>query len=219
MDALAQRLVASDFDLRSLVRDICNSRVYQLSSQPNASNKLDTRQFSRSYLRRLRADVLMDSFVAVTGMERGFNDWPKNTKAIDFYPRTGGDTARAGCGDVFMETFGRSPRKSVSSTETKLEPTLSQTLHLMVGNTLEPRLGANGRLNRILKESATPEAALEQLFILSLSRTPTAAAIAAPARMPARPMLFRALTGSTRGAAFPTSPSRRRSRCRASSVR
>jgi hypothetical protein len=178
MDALAQRLVASDFDLRSLVRDICNSRVYQLSSQPNASNKLDTRQFSRSYLRRLRADVLMDSFVAVTGMQRGFKDWPKETKAIDFYPRTGGDTARAGCGDVFLETFGRSPRKSVSSTDSKLEPTLSQTLHLMVGNTLEPRLSANGRLKEIIKESVTPEAALEQLFVLSLSRKPTAAEIA-----------------------------------------
>ena len=174
MDALAKRLVDSGFDLRSLVRDICNSRVYQFSSQPNASNKLDTRQFSRSYLRRLRADVLMDSFVAVTGMPRYFSGWQKGTKAIDFYPRVAGDTGRAtGCGDVFMETFGRSPRKSVSSTDTKLEPTLSQTLHLMVGDTLEPRLGANGQVQEIVQGAETPEAALEQLFILALSRKPT----------------------------------------------
>jgi len=173
MDALAKRLVDSGFDLRSLVRDICNSRVYQFSSQPNASNKLDTRQFSRSYLRRLRADVLMDSFVAVTGMRRDFVGWQKGSKAIDFYPRVGGDTARVGCGDVFMETFGRSPRKSVSSTDTKLEPTLSQTLHLMVGDTLEPRLGANGRVKEIVQGAETPEAVLEQLFILALSRKPT----------------------------------------------
>jgi len=173
MDALAKRLVQSGFDLRSLVRDICNARVYQLSSQPNASNKLDTRQFSRAYLRRLRADVMMDSFVAVTGMQRDFVGWKKGSKAIDFYPRVGGDTMRAGCGDVFMETFGRSPRKSVSSTDTKLEPTLSQTLHLMVGDTLEPRLGANGRVKEIVQGTETPEAALEQLFILALSRKPT----------------------------------------------
>jgi hypothetical protein len=61
LDALSKRLVDSGFDLRSLVGDICNSRVYQLSSQPNASNRLDTRQFSHAYLRRLRADVMMDS--------------------------------------------------------------------------------------------------------------------------------------------------------------
>lgn len=173
MDALAKRLVATNFDLRSLVRDICNSRVYQLSSQPSASNKLDTRQFSRSYLRRLRADVLIDSFVAVTGMERGFNGWQNGTKAIDFYPHMGGDTARAGCGDTFLETFGRSSRKSVSSTETKLEPTLSQILHLMIGNTIEPRLGANGRLKTIVETSDSPQTALERLFILALSRKPT----------------------------------------------
>ena len=72
-----------------------------------------------------------------------------------------------------METFGRSPRKSVSSTDTKLEPTLSQTLHLMVGDTLEPRLGANGRVKEIVQGAETPEAVLEQLFILALSRKPT----------------------------------------------
>ena len=116
----------------------------------------------------------MDSFVAVTGMPRYFSGWQKGTKAIDFYPRVAGDTGRAtGCGDVFMETFGRSPRKSVSSTDTKLEPTLSQTLHLMVGDTLEPRLGANGRVKEIVQGAETPEAVLEQLFILALSRKPT----------------------------------------------
>ena len=173
MDALAKRLVTSDFDLRSIVRDICNSQVYQLSSRPNPSNQLDTRHFSRSYLRRLRADVLLDAFIAVTGMDRGFSGWQPGSKAIDFYPRVAGDTARAGCGDPFLETFGRSPRQSVSSTQTKREPTLSQILHLMVGNTIEPRLGANGRLQAIIEEDLPFETALEKLFILTLSRQPT----------------------------------------------
>ena len=54
-----------------------------------------------------------------------------------------------------------------------MEPTLSQTLHLMVGNTIERRLRANGRISAIAKQSATPKSALEQLFILTLSRKPT----------------------------------------------
>ncbi len=79
----------------ALVRDICTSRVYQLSSKPNATNALDDRQFSRCRLRRLRADVLLDSIVQVTGSERGFPDFPPGTKAIQFYPRSGGSTERA----------------------------------------------------------------------------------------------------------------------------
>ena len=173
MKALSQRLVAVDFDLRSLIRDICNSSVYQLSSQPNPSNRQDTRQFSHASLRRLRADVMIDSFLAVMGTQRRFGSWAAGTKAIDFYPRVGGDTARGDCGDSFLETFGRSPRKSVSSTDTQLEPTLSQTLHLMVGDTLETGLRSNKRLEAIIAHANSSAEALEDLFILALSRKPT----------------------------------------------
>ena len=106
-------------------------------------------------------------------MDRGFSGWQPGSKAIDFYPRVAGDTARAGCGAPFLETFGRSPRQSVSSTQTKREPTLSQILHLMVCNTIEPRLGANGRLQALIEEDLPFETALEKLFILTLSRQPT----------------------------------------------
>ncbi len=173
LDALSEHLVASNFSLRSLVREICNSRVYQLSSQPNATNKQDTRQFSRAYMRRLRPEIIMDSVVAITGQQRGFSGFPSGTKAIQHYPRTGGDSKGPHFGDVFFETFGRSSRATVSSTELKLEPTLSQALHMSVGTTVQPRLSANGQLKKIVEASETPESALEELFILTLSRKPT----------------------------------------------
>jgi hypothetical protein len=87
LDALAKRLVDSKFSLRQLVRDICNSRVNQLSAVPNDSNRKDVRQFSHARLRRLRADVLMDAVVTVTGVQRSFNGFPAGTRAIDVYPR------------------------------------------------------------------------------------------------------------------------------------
>ncbi|MEC5125617.1 DUF1549 and DUF1553 domain-containing protein [Verrucomicrobiales bacterium BCK34] len=173
LDALSEHLVASGFDLRSLVRDICNSRVYQLSSQPNATNKQDTRQFSRAYMRRLRPEIIMDSVVAITGQQRNFSGFPSGIKAIEHYPRTGGATSGPHFGDTFFETFGRSSRATVSSTELKLEPTLSQALHMSVGNTVQPRLSANGRLKKIVEKSETPIESLEELFILTLSRKPT----------------------------------------------
>ena len=108
LDALARHLVKSGFNLRALVRDICTSRVYQLSSKPNATNAGDDRQFSRCRLRRLRADVLLDSIVQVTGSSRGFTDFPVGTKAVQYYPRLPGDTTGPHTGDGFFDTFGRS---------------------------------------------------------------------------------------------------------------
>lgn len=173
LDALSEHLVESKFDLRSLVREICNSRVYQLSSAPNTSNKLDTRQFSRAYLRRLRADVLLDTIVSVSGEGKNFQHYAPGMRAIDIYPRTNGSTGGDHHGDMFFETFGRSDRSTISSTETSSDPTLSQTLHLTVGDTIMQRLDANGMIKKIVEKSETPEAALEEMFVLALCRKPT----------------------------------------------
>lgn len=170
---LAAHLVASNFSLRSLVRDICCSRTYQLSSTPNLTNRSDTRQFSRAYLRRLRADVFIDSVVAVTEMPRRFNGFPDGVRAIDYYPRTSGDTERPNFGDDVFKCLGRSPRGSVSSTETKSAPTLSQALHFSVGDTIQPRVGCGGRLNAYVKDKAPPSMVIEELFVRCLNRRPT----------------------------------------------
>ncbi len=173
LDALSQRLVAANFDLRSLVRDICNSRIYQLSAKPNASNARDTRQFSHAHLRRLRADVLLDSVVAVTGVGRRFAGFPEGTRAIEYYPRESGDTEGQHFGDPFFSTFGRSSRATICACETKKEPTLSQTLHMAVGDTVRDRLGAAGEVKKLLENTISPEAMIEALYIRTLSRRPT----------------------------------------------
>jgi hypothetical protein len=171
---LAAHLVASKFSLRSLVRDICSSHTYQLSSTPNDTNRRDTRQFSRAYLRRLRADVFIDSVVAVTGMPRSFSGFPQGTRAIDFYPRPAEGTQQPNYGDDVFKCLGRSPRGSVSSTETKTAPTISQALHLSVGDTIQPRLSCGGTLESHVKAQTPPAAVIEELFIRCLSRQPTA---------------------------------------------
>ena len=94
LEELARGFVKYGFDQRALIRDICNSRTYQLASKPNATNKLDDRQFSRARLRRLRADVLLDSIIKVTEWDRPFRNFPKGTRAVQFYPRTPGDTSQ-----------------------------------------------------------------------------------------------------------------------------
>jgi hypothetical protein len=171
---LAAHLVASKFSLRSLVRDICASRAYQLSSTPNDTNRRDTRHFSHAYLRRLRADVFIDSVVAVTGMSRKFSGFPEGTRAIDYYPRITDGTQQPNYGDNVFKCLGRSPRGSVSSTETKTAPTISQALHLSVGDTIQPRLSCGGTLESRVKAQTPPATVIEELFIRCLNRRPTA---------------------------------------------
>jgi hypothetical protein len=173
LDALSKRLVDSKFDLRALVRDICNSRVYQLSVRPNPSNLRDTRQFSHAHLRRLRADVLLDSVVAVTGVPRRFSGFQEGTRAIEYYPRLSGSTEGPSHGDPFFATFGRSSRATVCACETKKEPTLSQTLHMAVGDTVRDRLDSGGVVKKLLESKTHPDQIVEILFVRVLCRQPT----------------------------------------------
>ncbi len=173
MAALSQHLVEAKFSLRSLVREICNSRTYQLSSKPNASNELDLRNFSHAHLRRLRADVMLDSLTTASGMLPQLRGFPRGTRAIDFYPRSEGATEGPDYGDPFFETFGRSPRVSICACATKREPTLSQTLHMIVGNTVSNRVTVNGEFQRWVLQQPSPEATIEGLFIRALARRPT----------------------------------------------
>jgi hypothetical protein len=161
------------FDVRAFVRDICNSRAYQLSGTPTPSNAGDTRQFSHAYLRRLRADVLLDSVVAVTGVPRQLPNWPAGTKAVEFHPRSSGDTGGPHTGDTFFATFGRSTRGTICACETKSNPTLTQTMHLAVGDSVRDRLAAGGVVKQLMEQHSTPEEIIRGLFVRTLSRQPT----------------------------------------------
>ena len=174
LDLLAARLASNGFNLRALARDICTSRVYQLSAKPNATNASDDRQFSRSQLRRMRADVLLDAIVKATDGERGFSAFPKGIKAIQFYPRSGGDTGGPFVGDSFLETFGRAPRATVCACDTKMEPTLSQTLHFIAGDTISGQINAGKVVPKSITANRPPEVIIEDLYLRALSRKPDA---------------------------------------------
>ncbi len=67
LDALAKHFIDSGYDLKELVRTICNSQTYQLTSLPNDYNVNDKQNYSRYYPKRLPAEVLLDALDAVTG--------------------------------------------------------------------------------------------------------------------------------------------------------
>ena len=69
--------LAADFrehghDLRRLMKTIVSSRTYQLSHRPNATNREDVINYSRSLARGLDAEVLLDAVADVTGIPETF---------------------------------------------------------------------------------------------------------------------------------------------------
>lgn len=174
LEALGRRLADSGFRLRPFVREICLSNTYQASLTPNASNTSDTRQFSHARMRRMRADVLLDSLLLVSDGRYQFPGFPEGTKAIHYYPRLLGDTEGPDVGDAFFQIFGRAPRTSVCSCETRSDPTLSQVLHLMVGNTISQKIADSGVVRRMVStHSGNRDAIIDEIFIRSLCRSPT----------------------------------------------
>jgi hypothetical protein len=168
---LARRLTSYDYDFRKLVRDICNSRTYQLSCRTNATNAGDERNFSHALLRRMRAEVLFDAISQVTETKNKFRGLPLGARAVQI---ADGNTT-----NYFLTTFGRAKRETVCACEVKTEPNLSQALHLINGDTVNRKIRQGGRVERLLKAGKKPEEIVTELFIACLSRKPTSAELEA----------------------------------------
>ena len=76
LDQLSSKFTEYNYDFKKLVRDVCNSRTYQLSSKTNVSNQSDTRNFARAHLRRIRAEVLLDVISQATETKNKFQGLP-----------------------------------------------------------------------------------------------------------------------------------------------
>ncbi|HUG91213.1 MAG TPA: DUF1549 domain-containing protein, partial [Planctomycetaceae bacterium] len=72
LDELATKFTEYNYDFKKLVRDICTSRTYQLSTQTNETNASDDRNFSHGALRRLRAETMLDAISQATDTKDKF---------------------------------------------------------------------------------------------------------------------------------------------------
>jgi hypothetical protein len=157
------------FDVKKLARDVCLSRTYQLSTEPNSTNKLDRRNFSRQAVRRLRAEVLLDCITQVTETSNEFPGLPLGGRAVQI-PDAGGRRTF----NYFLTTFGRSTRATACSCEVKTAPTLSQALHLINGETTSGKIVEGRVVPKLLAARKAPAAVAEELYLRCLGRAPTA---------------------------------------------
>jgi hypothetical protein len=161
---LGKRFTGYHYDFKKLVRDICTSRTYQLATEPTADNVLDTRNFSHGYIRRIRAEMLLDCISEVTETKNKFQGLPLGARAVQI--------ADGQVTNYFLTTFGRATRETVCSCEVKLEPTLSQSLHLLNGDTTSQSIPAGNLVGRRLQEKKSPGAVIDELYVRCFSRKP-----------------------------------------------
>ncbi len=163
---LASKLKEYNYDLRKLVRDICTSYTYQMSTQPRDPNIKDDRNFSHALVRRLPAEILLDAISQVTLTKVKFPSLPLGARAVE--------VADGPSGNYFLSLFGRPARDTVCTCERRSEPTLAQVLHLVNGDTVQAALKSqSGRLEQLAAAETSPEDAINQVWLAAYSRQPT----------------------------------------------
>jgi len=154
--------------LKHLIRTICTSYVYGLSSLPTERNAADRQNYSRHYRTRLRGEVLLDAVTDITGIGDTFSAMPPGSRANQLW------TTRVQ--SVFLDTFGRPNPNQDPPCERTSDTTVTQTLHLMNAPQLHQRVtDANGRAAKLAAGDLPPHQIVEQLYLLAYSRLPDAA--------------------------------------------
>jgi hypothetical protein len=169
MDSLADHFVKSGFDLKSLVRAICTSSTYQLSSDPNDHNAGDRQNYSRFFPRRLPAEVLLDAIDTVTGVPTKFPSRPAGSRAVAL-PDNGFNAS-----SYFLTVFGRPDNASACECERTQDSSLAQSLHLLNSKGVQEKLiSAEGRAAALSKDPAPAADRVRQLFLATYARPATA---------------------------------------------
>jgi hypothetical protein len=168
LDALAAHFIESKYDLRDLVRTICNSDVYQLSAEPNSANGGDHQSFSHFYPRRLQAEVLLDSIDVVTSVDSKFGGVPLGTRAVQL--------PDSGFNSYFLTVFGRPEGSSSCECERSGEATLTQSLHLLNSVDIQNKVSAGeGRAALLAADTKHTQAEkIGQLYLEFYCRPPSA---------------------------------------------
>lgn len=165
LEALADDFVQSRFDTKHIIKRIFNSRTYQLSAEPNETNHLDDRFFSRFYPRPMMAQVLLDVLNDVTETGEKYGRYPMGTRSVEL---------PLPVSSRFLSLYGRSGREFLGDLDPKLEPTLTQALHMINSSYIHKKLRSSGGvLTRLIKGKSDNRELIAELYLSTLSRFPT----------------------------------------------
>jgi hypothetical protein len=158
LEALATQFSASNFDLKFLIRSICNSETYQRSSKPNASNKeTDIALLARMPIKNMTPEQLFDSLTTVLGAASNADKKLGKVKAAKNQPKG----ARAQFVTFFLPEEGTSALS--------YETGIPQILRLMNS----PQMNTTIIIQRLVDKNTDTKTAIEKVYLSVLNRMPT----------------------------------------------
>ncbi|MBI1320374.1 MAG: DUF1549 domain-containing protein [Candidatus Hydrogenedens sp.] len=165
LDELGRRMVEYKYDLRSLVRDVCNSYTYQMSTRPRTEESGDTRNFAVARLRRLTAEQMLEAISVATRTDVKFAGLPLGSKPVEIAGQSS---------NYFLNIFGRPARDSVCTCDRTNEPTLAQSLHLINGDTINAAIQKpEGALAGWIAEEIPTNEAVRRMYLAAVARPPS----------------------------------------------
>ncbi len=168
LNNLSKSFIESGFDLKELVRTICNSSTYQLSAYPNDYNLKDKQNFSRYYPKRLTAESLYDGFHQVTNTTQNYSGMPQGTRAVQL--------PDASVGPYFLKVFGQPQADTACECERSQEANLAQSLHLLNSSEVQNKISSGaGRAVTLANQKERPHAErIQELYRWVYAREPDA---------------------------------------------
>lgn len=161
LSALTEQFKSNNFDLKFLIRAMCNSDAYQRSSRPANGNGEDRELYSHRLVRAMLPEQLFESVVAVTGRDQLTR---KGNIAPQMQKKGGGNSPR----DQFVNFF----RVSDEPDLLEYQAGIPQVLRLMNSNVTNS-LGSAVAQSIKTAGANEPEKMIEQLYLTGLSRRPT----------------------------------------------
>ncbi len=172
LDALAKDLIEHKYSLKELIKTICKSRTYQLSSIPNDFNKHDKQTYARYYPKRMSAEVLFDAVCQVTDSPTPFGGLPQDRHS----PHRAIMLPDESFASYFLDVFGRPQRISACECERVSEANLAQALHLLNSDEVQNKLSrGGGRADKLAgdKDKRSDAEKVEELFMWAFGHKPT----------------------------------------------
>jgi len=170
---LANSFIASNYDLRALVKTIVMSNAYQLSSRYTAGpwSEAYAPYYARHYPRRLMAEEVFDAITKSTGVGANLNvsSGLVVTRAMALPDPTEGGTFR-----TFLNSFGRGNRDDDVRAD---DSSIVQALALLNDRTVTDRVkttATGSKLGALLRGGTTDAGAVaDALYLNILGRKPT----------------------------------------------
>jgi hypothetical protein len=179
LDALAKDFAKNGYRLKPLMRTILNSNTYQLASvgvpKQSAFAADPDRYFTKSTIRMLAAEQILDAISSATGVAEPFKGYPVGTRALEL--------AEGGVNHPFLQAFSKPVRDATCECAREEDPSLPQMLHLLNNKGMLKKLSSpDARLAKTLAQQKDDRAVIEQIYLATMSRRPTPAEVSIATR-------------------------------------